>query len=175
MTLFWVVVGGGCSSLSGPGAAEVASAFEQTSPDCRLDRESRIALGGLKMSAVKALVKLSGEDDAAELLGSMRRVEVTTYRVSGFDSCGEIFGGTFVGEGLATEGWRPIVRERGRSGRTWVFERESSGGEIDALFVVALDSEELEVLRLEGEIDKLMVEAMKADTASVEQFVEFAR
>jgi hypothetical protein len=155
----------------GPGASQVAAAIENTSTGCRLERESRLTLGGLKMSAVKALVKVSGEVEGAEILRSIDRVEIATYRVPSGHSCGEISRTTSFDSELAARGWWRMVTERDGTDASWVYAHGDREGELDGLFVVELDGRELEVVRLEGRIDRVMAEAVRTDSGAAGDFV----
>jgi hypothetical protein len=161
----------GCGSSMGPGASQVAAAIENASTECRLERESRLALGGLKMSAVKALVKVSGETEGAEILRSIDRVEIATYRVPRGHSCGEIFRAASLDSELAARGWWRMVSERDGTDASWVYAHGDREGDLDGLFVVVLDGRELEVVRLEGRIDRVMAEAVKTDSGVAEDVV----
>lgn len=165
----------GCSSSTGPNAAYIVTAIEGTSPECRLERESRMAVGGIKMSALKTLVKLSGENDAAELLDSMKRVEVATYRVSPSSECGLDSPVAPFGDTLVARGWWSMVMQRDGTDASWVYAHGDREGDLDGLFIVELDGSELEVVRLEGRIDRLMAEAVKSDPAEAGKLTEFAR
>jgi hypothetical protein len=167
----FAVVSAGCTSSAGPNAAKIATAIERASADCRLERESRIALSGIKMSAVKTLVKLSGETDAMQLLESMKRIEVATYRVPPESGCGDGIRAAPFGDTLAGSGWWPMVTERDGADSSWVYAHGDREGDLDGLFVVELDGTEIEVVRLEGHIDRIMAEALKTDSGAAGAFV----
>jgi hypothetical protein len=122
------------------------------------------------MSAVKTLVKLSGETDAMELLHSMRRVEVATYRLSPPSGCGQLASAAPFADTLAASGWWPMVTERDGVDASWVYAHGDREGDLDGLFVVDLDGTELEVVRLEGRIDRIMAEALKTDYGAARAF-----
>ena len=175
--LLWLAVAlTGCTVSGAPESASVLEAIEIENPECRLERESRIALGGLKMSMVKALVRMAGESEGAEILSNIRRVEVVTYRVASPGMCPRPASlGTFAQE-MTDQGWRLAMTARGQSDASWVFTRgDDARDEIDGLYVIEIDDDELEVVRLEGRIDRLLAEALADDPRQISRILEASR
>ncbi len=54
----------------------------------------------------------------------------------------------------------PMVVERDGFDSSWVFGHGDKGGEVDGLLVVEFRGDELEIVRLDGSIDRLMAEAI---------------
>ena len=149
--------------MGAPGAAEVRSSIEKANSECRLKRESRVSLGGLKLWGVKVLVRLAGESDGAETLSHIQRVEIVTFRMTSPSSCTDRAWLEPFRQEMAARGWRPMVMERDDSGTTWVHARYDTQGDVDGLFVVTIDGGELEVVRVEGRIDRLIADAVAED------------
>jgi hypothetical protein len=167
----------GCASSSGPNAATVAASLEASQPGCRLDRDSRVSLAGLKLAAVKTLVRLAGDaEDAAEILHHITRVEVATYRVSDPNACGDLTSLFEIERELTDRGWWPMVTERGDVGGTRVFAHgDRTGdcdGDLDGLYVIDLDGDELEIVRLEGQIEHMLAVAVADEPETAARLIE---
>ena len=63
---------------------------------------------------------------------------------------------------LGKQGWNRLVRVREEGEITWVFTREN-GGEIRDLFVVALDRDEMVIVRVGGRLDQVMADLIAED------------
>jgi hypothetical protein len=166
-----LVLIGGCAHGGGPRAAYIADVIEADLTHCHLDRESRIALGGISMFAVKALVELAGDSDEAQILADVKRVEQATYRVVDSESCPDLTQRAGFETELAQAGWQLVVTERDDREASWVFVREHEDGSVSGLYVVTLDPYELEVVRLEGRIDKILAEAIKEEPEKASEMV----
>jgi hypothetical protein len=173
----WAAVGGGCASSTAPRAAAVAAALEAADPGCDLSREEGLSLSRLELSALRALLRLAGDEEgeAAGILGSLERVEVASYRLDGGAACAAEPPIAAVAAELDRAGWWPMVVERDGVGGSWVFARGDAGGELAGLYVIALDGGALEVVRLEGRIDRLLAEAVRDDPATAARLVEGTR
>ena len=68
-----------------------------------------------------------------------------------------------------------MVTERDGADATWVYAHGDREGDLDGLFVVELSGTELEVVRLEGHIDRIMAEAVKTDSGAANDFVNQLR
>jgi hypothetical protein len=167
-----LVLTGGCAHGDSPRAARVADSIHMERPHCGLERESHIALSGLSLSAAKALVKLADEDEAAQILDGLKRVELATYLVSGGDQCRDLAGLGTVENELSQQGWSLVAREREAGEATWVFMSENEGGSIDGLYVVTFGGRELEIVRLEGRIDEILAAAIAETPARAAEIVK---
>lgn len=165
----------GCASSSAPKAAQVRAAYEEVSPGCRLEHEERLTLSGLKLAVVKRLVRLSNDEDAVGMLSNLRRVEVATYRVVTPEECAEVGALDRIKREMMSSGWRPMVIERDRLEASWVFSHSDAEEGLDGLFVVTIDAGELEVVRLEGRIDRLLADAVADDPDHASVIADLAR
>jgi hypothetical protein len=68
-----------------------------------------------------------------------------------------------------------MVVERSGAGGSWVFARGDAEGELAGLYVIDLDGGALELVRLEGRIDRLLADAIRVDPGSAAHLVEDAR
>jgi hypothetical protein len=90
----------------------------------------------------------------------MRRVENSTYRVATPSSCGNSAWNDDLAGQMQFRGWRPMVFERDGAASSWVWVLEDDDGSLDGLFVVELGEAELEIVRVEGGIDRVIAEAL---------------
>jgi hypothetical protein len=171
VSLWMLVMNGACTHGGSPRTASVAHSIEVSQPQCNLEREEHIALGGLKLSAVKALVKLASEEEAAEILAGVKRVEVATYDVSGGEQCRDLASLGAIEAELIQQGWSPSIREQGAGEATWVFMREGENGSTEGLYVVTFDQRELEIVRIEGRIDEILAEAIAETPSEAAQII----
>ncbi|MCU0235447.1 MAG: hypothetical protein MUE90_15635 [Thermoanaerobaculales bacterium] len=118
-----------------------------------------------------------GEDEgeAAGILANLERVEVASYRAAGGNACAAEASIAAVGAELARAGWWPMVVERSGAGGSWVFARGDAEGELAGLYVIDLDGGALELVRLEGRIDRLLADAIRVDPGSAAHLVDDAR
>lgn len=171
-----VVVQAACASSVGPSASAVAASIETSAPGCRVSQESRISLAGLKLAIVKSLAKMSGEaEEAGAILDQISRVEVATYRADGRVSCAAHGALDRVDRELSAGGWWPMVAQREDTELVRVFAHDDGDGELDGLYVIEFDGDALEVVRLEGRIERLMAEAVSEDPGSASVLLAPAR
>lgn len=148
-----------CAS-SGPYPADLAAAVDPGTPGWRLEREHRLVLGRASLALARAVVRMADEDDEAiRILAGLRRVEVCTYRVvrRGETALGAL---AETAARLHESGWEPVVTVRDGAETTWVMQHARSDGRLDRLLVLELDGGSLEVVRLDGDIEKVVAEAV---------------
>lgn len=155
-----VATAAGCTSMASPGAANVRDSIVAANPGCHLERESRVSLGGLKLAIVKSLARLSGEPEAARVLPHIRRVEVETYNILVPTLCNETSWMEVLGETMTERGWWAMVIEREDAESSWAFAHGDETGDLDGLLVVEFGGDELEVVRVDGRLDRLFAEAL---------------
>jgi hypothetical protein len=121
------------------------------------------------MAIVRGLAGLAGDDldeETREILRGVRRVEVVTYRVA--PECDFRDTPPALPARLTKQGWRPVFSTAyGPGESSWVLTRQSADGGTSGMLVVALDHHELEVVRLDGDIDRVLVAATADDPATV--------
>jgi hypothetical protein len=148
-----------------PSASRIARAVEVSAPGCRLEIEEHIRLGRFTLALVRGAVRLAGEADSDEaaLLRQIHRLEVASYRIHPGRSDGTPRSLPELERVLAIDGMQPVVRERDSHEQTWVLARDDGRGGLSELVVVELDDDALEVVRLEGHIDRLLAKAVEQD------------
>ena len=159
-----LVVAAGCASA--PTSSRVAQSIESTHPECRVEQNSKLVLGRTKLFAVRGLLNLAGEDvdgEARAILHHLRRIEVSSYNLgSGCKTPDTVMDPV---NRFVADGWTPMVTDVGNHDLTWVMVREDAAGEVAGMLVVSVDPNELEVIRLDGQINELLMEAVSRDPA----------
>ncbi len=166
VTLIAAAAAAACASTSAtPSASRIARAVEVSAPGCRLELEEHIRLGRFTLALVRGVLRLAGEVDSDEtaLLHQIHRVEVASYRVHPGPGNGLPRSLKELERVLAIDGMMPVVRERDSDEQTWVLARDDGRGGLSELVVVDLDDDALEVVRLEGHIDRLLAKAVEMD------------
>lgn len=162
----------GCASATT--SSQIADNLVAASPGCAIEREEKVVLGRASLSVLRGLTAVAGaelDDDAREVLSAMRRVEATTFRLA--PACGQPERDTLLRGRLVAERWRPIVSTVEPDGELcWVLTRDGSDGATSGLLVIVLDHDELEVVRLDGDIDRVLVAAAADDPTSIRGLVD---
>ena len=158
----------GCSES--PSVEQVRWEIERRVPEAHFEREEHVRLGRVTLGFLKTLVRMApGKIEGQEFLTSVDRVEVSTYRV---DSLPEDFESralddTRFEKALARNGWSPFVRVREDGNQSLMFLRSDRKGALRSLFVVDLDGSELTLVRLDGNLDRALAEAVADDPGHV--------
>ncbi len=160
------VVASGC--WRSPGVERVAWAVESQVPGAAFDRETHLRLGRLSTGFVHWVVNLALDENDPEdrqaktLVNAVHRVEVGVWENRGTAS-GEALAAVAMPRSLtrmlAEEGWQVMLDSRDDGERAWVLVHQDERS-IDALYVVALDPDELSVVRLEGRFDEAFARAL---------------
>ena len=154
---------GGCKDS--PSVASVKWELERNFPDTRFEREFHIRLGRFSLGLTKSIARwaLDDDDEARVILTNLKRVEVGVYRVVSLPDPEELKRSYDFEKLLERKGWISTVRVADGGEQTWVFHREDDRGQITGLFVAALDGEELTLVSLEGQLDRVMAAALADD------------
>jgi hypothetical protein len=128
-----------------------------------------MVLGRTSLALLRSLANVADDEldeDAREILRGVHRIEIVSYRAA--RGC-EIAGAPPpVSRQLTAEGWRTVIAAaEGEGELAWVFTREGPGGSTSGMPVIALDQETLEVVRLDGDIDRIPVAAVDDDPSTV--------
>jgi hypothetical protein len=160
------VVAGGC--WHSPGVGRVAAAVESQIPGAAYSRETHVRLGRLSTGFVRWVVNLALDENDPEdrqakaIINAVHRVEVGVYENRGEAPEGALDAVAMprsLSRMLAEEGWQVMVDSHDGAERAWVLAHQDQSA-IDALYVVALDPEELSVVRLEGRFDEAFARAL---------------
>ena len=169
--LLAAVVSSGCATAAT--SSSIAEALESTLPECRLERDSTMVLGRTSLALLRGLSGIADDeldDDAREILRGVRRIEVTSYRSA--RACEVVSAPPQVSRQLAADGWHAMIAAVEDEGElSWVFTREGPDGGTSGMLVIALDQEELEVVRLDGDIDRILLAAVEDDPEAARAIV----
>ncbi|MEJ2580053.1 MAG: DUF4252 domain-containing protein [Acidobacteriota bacterium] len=145
-----------------PSAAQIRRAVEMSSEGCQLKVEESIRLGRFKMWAARQIVAVSGvvEPEVREILRTVRKLEVVTYRSKGESECRLP---AALPDVLASAGWSRVMTEGSEGEETLVYQHASDSGRLDGLLVAEMSGNELEIVKVHGKIDRLMEMAVDTD------------
>ncbi len=157
---------GGC--WRSPGVERVAWAVESQIPGAAFDRQTHVRLGRISTGFARWVVNLAlDENDPEErqakvIVNAIRRVEVGVWENQGTTDEAALTSVAMprsLSRMLAEDGWQVMLDSRDEGGRAWVLAHQDERS-IDALYVVALDPDELSVVRLEGRFDEAFARAL---------------
>jgi len=146
----------------GPSVSTVRWEIERLVPEARFEPEVHLRFGRLTLGLARHIVHWAdpGDPDVAPL-DHVRRVEVATYRVHALpDLAARLAGQTRFARALAASGWTMNVAAREARSRTWVFTRGDASGALSNLYVVALERDELTLVRIDGRLDRLVADSV---------------
>ncbi|HEX9942981.1 MAG TPA: hypothetical protein VGG03_13260 [Thermoanaerobaculia bacterium] len=144
-----------------PSVSQVRWEIERRFPQARFETEAHIRLGRISLGLVRGLVRMvPGKVEGQEFLNEVHRIEVATYRVRSLPDLDGVEKGLRFEDRLARAGWSMAIRTRDEDSRTWMFVRASQDGSMRNLFLVALDGDELTLVRVDGRLDRALAEAM---------------
>jgi len=157
----------GCASATT--SRSVAKTLELALPECRLERDSTMVLGRTSLALLRGLSGIAGDEldaDTREILRGVRRIEVTSYRAG--TGCRALGAAPPVSRQLAADGWHAVIAAVEDEGElSWVFTREGPDGGTSGMLVITLDQKELEVVRLDGDIDRILLAVAEENPAAV--------
>jgi hypothetical protein len=157
----------GCATATTSGRVE--ETLESALPGCRFERDTTLVLGRTSLSLLRWLSGVAGDqldEDTLEILHGVRRIEVSSSRAA--HECKAVGTSPLVSRQLAAGGWHAVIAAVEDEGElSWVFTREGPDGRSSGMLVIALDHEELEVVRLDGDIDRMLVAAVGDDPSTV--------
>jgi Domain of unknown function (DUF4252) len=149
----------GCSGT--PTVDQVRWEIQRRVPEAQFEQEEHIALGRLSLGLVRGLLRMvPGEVESPEVLTSVRRLEVATYRVSDLPDLADLDKKLRFEKRLAQDGWAMTMRTREAGSRAWVFMRDDGKGALRNLFVVDLDDSELTLVRIDGRLSEAFAAAI---------------
>lgn len=149
-----------------PSVDQVRWEIERRVPEARFEREEHVRLGRVTFGLIKSLVRMvPGKVEGQEMLTSVDRVEVSTYRVKSLPEDFErrALDDTRFEQQLARAGWSLFIREREKDNQVWMYVRSDREGGLRSLFVVDLDGSELTLVRLDGRLDRALAQAVADD------------
>ena len=153
------VLTAGCAGS--PTVDQVRWEIQRRVPEARFEQEEHIALGRLSLGLVRGLLRMvPGEVEEPEVLTSVKRLEVATYRVSDLPDLADLDRKLRFEKRLAQDGWAMTMRTREAGSRAWVFMRDDGKGALRNLFVVDLNDNELTLVRIDGRLSEAFAAAI---------------
>jgi hypothetical protein len=154
-------LGVGCAGA--PSTERVSWEIQNRFPEARFEREEHFHLGRVSMSLLRGVVRMApGKVDGQAFLNQIRRIEVSSYKVSSLPDLDSLQGETRFESRLAQAGWSMAVRTRDEGERTWMFVRGGKDGGLRGLFIVTLEQSELTLVSIDGRLDQALAEAIAA-------------
>jgi hypothetical protein len=153
---------GACKAT--PSVDEVRAEIEERFPGASFEPDVHLRLGPIGMGLVHWLAGMAGEpnDKNLAMARAIRRVEIATYKVRSLPAADEMRWSPGFERRLAQAGWTAVLRVAEQGDRTWLFYRGDQGAAISDLYLVALDGDELALIRINGRLDRLFAEAVAA-------------
>ena len=152
----------GCIRASG--LEHFVDAIAAESPDVRLHKEVSLSLGSMSLGAVRFAVGLSGDDDAEEAgryLAQVDRIQLVVYTLDSPLDRRQLRLPRELALELEDEGWELLVRANEPDDMAWIHYRADDKDRVRDLMILAVDNEDLVIVRLSGRLDQLFAEAMK--------------
>lgn len=145
-----------------PDCRTVYQEIERELPGVEFERDSHIRLGRVAMAFVKPIARLALDDDEVPMnyLSAIKKVDIATYRVVDLPETPDTATIRGIENRMLENGWIKMLREREDEDNTWVFLRHRQDGSIRGLLVIELDASELNIIGVEGRIDKILAEAI---------------
>ena len=130
--------------------------------------EVKLNLGPVAMSAARFICRLGDvEEEALDYLRYIDHVEVNVQKISGLSSLSGIRWPAELDQRLEREGWEILVRAREDNEIVLVLYKPR-GQTIRSMFVLVLDTEELVLVKIDGELDTLVMEAIEDHTVAAD-------
>jgi hypothetical protein len=169
---------GGCVALASPEMTAMKDSIEGDLASADFDREFGITLGRMSLGLGKLVLNGLGEEgEDLNLLRGVRRIEVGHYvadrgedRRRDDDELEDLWAERYEAGSpldfrlesmMRRRGWTAALAARDGGSRTWVYYRTGDRQDrIRGVYVIALDGEELTLVRLTGRLDRTLAAAM---------------
>lgn len=141
--------------------APLRTDIEQRLPGARFDSEFQLKLGRISLALAKKIIAAVDEEEELAFLRSIHRIEVAVYRTEALPAFRDAAFAMPRGRHFRKRGWMTAVESVADDSVTWVLFRQHDE-RIRGILVVALDDDELVLVKMNGDIqgifDKLMEE-----------------
>ena len=156
----------GCFSLTVPEFTQVRNELEKQVPEARFEKEVEFGLGRITLGAVKWVCLLVPDTrEARKYLNDITGVSVAVYEVESLPAVNDLELPERLQDLLEDKGWDVLVKVREEDEIVWVLYQEHRG-HIRNLYVVALEDDELVLVRLRGRLDRLFAKALEEESRS---------
>jgi hypothetical protein len=131
--------------------------IERELEGARFESDTQMTLGPLSLALVRRLAAAGEtEDEDLALLKDVRKVEIALYETLSLPAPA---GGRFTipaHDAFRSQGWKTLATVDEGDGGTWVLYRNGRDGSIRELLVGSLDRNELELVRIRGDVEGMM-------------------
>ncbi len=144
-----------------PELDSVRKEIERQIPDAHFEKDFAISLGPISLGLVRTIIRFVPDEDVHEVreyLGDLSKVQVAVYEAN-VPRDAELKTPHKL-ESLLDEGWEMAIKARNHGGSVWVMYR-SDGDEIREVYVIALDPDELVLMKASGRLDRLLAKVME--------------
>lgn len=168
----WIAIIALAAGLSGcksaPSPQVVALELENRIDGAEFEKEFAFSLGRVSMGLAKGIANLGLHDDDPEAIAlkAVNKMALAIYRVVEMPGLDGLQGISELDDALGGSGWYRVLYTREDEAGTWVYGRGDKAGGLSNIFIVALDSEELVVISLQGKLDEMLA-AVLADEPSL--------
>lgn len=144
-----------------PELEDLRREIEREVPGARFESEFKLTLGPTSLGFARMVTSLVPDArEANEYLTTIRRVTLAVYRTESLPSASELRLPRRVRQRMKRDGWEIAVKAREQDGMAWILYREHRNTVRD-LYVIALDRNELVLVRVEGRLDRLLQKALQ--------------
>jgi hypothetical protein len=147
-----------------PTVQQVRWELQRRFPEARFEPEEHVHLGRISMGLVHGFVNLAAvdEDDreGRDFVRQIHGVDFASYKVRNLPDLAVLAGDARFERQLKESGWSLMVHTREKGESTWVYVRTTPDGAVRNLFVVALEKNELTLVRVDGRLDRALAAAM---------------
>lgn len=126
-----------------------------------IDTEVQLRIGSGMLSLGRLVASCADVDrEAMSYLRDIRNVQIGVYKLRNAKRDRPIVIPEKIGKRLARKGYEPMVRTKERDGAVWVMTK-IRGKRLEALYVIALDPEELVLVEVRGRLERLIEKAIR--------------
>jgi hypothetical protein len=146
--------------VTAPDLDRLRKDFEEQIPGVEFEKEVTLSLGPIALFAVKSVLKAAGvENEVSDYLGGLRRVRLAVYESRNLPPKFDVRFPKSLRQRLERGDWHLVVKVREAGDAAWVFCRQK-GDSVDGIYVVALDENELVLVRADGRLERALMKAI---------------
>jgi len=168
VVILLAVVAATSGCLWAPDLAMVRKDIERQLPGASFEKEIELSLGPISLAFARLVTRIV--PDAREASGYLRdvsRIEIAVYNAERVPPARDVKMPQKLKDMTSGEGWEMAVKVRDDDELVWVLYRIDDDS-IKELYVVALDSDELVMVRAEGKLERLVARALE-ETGAVKE------
>ncbi|MHB8580151.1 MAG: DUF4252 domain-containing protein [Ignavibacteriaceae bacterium] len=157
-------------SFIATGCYQVSGSFSEikneilSSTGSHYNRDIEFSLGLVTMSIVRTFVTHDDED----MLKNISGIQIGVYKgITIEQSKYNLY--QKINEKLVLNGWKYFVRETDPNEMTLIYFQQNSDEKLTSMFIVSLNKNELSLIELNGELDKVIIAAIKKKGALIKQ------